>query len=138
MGVEDPMLVVDRFRHGELLRFIKLLPQGAQLFAGKVLLDQGNQLSFARRSFLRWQQRDEWLQLLDRQHVKRLVHGGNSRGFSLAWHRESLLITRSTFTQSPYMDSPRFARAMLPESHQGYDCTHLSGVALGEALPSAP
>src|SRR5713101_4922436 len=132
------MLVVDGFRHGELLRCIKLLPQGAQLFAGKVWLDQGNQLAFARRSFWRWQQCDEWLQLLDRQHVKRLVHSRNSRGFFLAWHRESLLITRSTFTPFTYRDSPRFARAMLPESHQGYDGTHRSGVALGEALPSAP
>ena len=80
MGVEDPMLVVDRFCHSELLRWIQLLPQGAQPIAGKVLLDQCNQLSFAGRPFLRWQHRGEWLQLFDRQHIKRLVHGGNGRG----------------------------------------------------------
>ena len=37
-----------------------------------------------------------------------------------------------------YMDSPRFARAMLADGRQGYDCTHISGVTFGKALPSAP
>jgi hypothetical protein len=37
-----------------------------------------------------------------------------------------------------YMDPPRFARAMFADGRQGYDCTHISGVALREALPSAP
>ncbi len=37
-----------------------------------------------------------------------------------------------------YMDPPRFARIMLSDGHQGYDCTPISGVVLGGALSSAP
>ena len=37
-----------------------------------------------------------------------------------------------------YMDPPRFARAMVADGRQGYDCTHISGVVLGGPRPSAP
>jgi hypothetical protein len=35
-----------------------------------------------------------------------------------------------------HIDPPYFARAMFADGCQGYDCTHISGAALGEALPS--
>src|SRR6266478_794377 len=34
-----------------------------------------------------------------------------------------------------YMDPPCFARAVFADDRQGYDCTYLSGVVLGGALP---
>src|SRR4029434_10475602 len=42
---------------------------------------------------------DECLQLLTRQHIKRLVRGRNRWSFFLSWHHASLLITHSSFTQ---------------------------------------